>query len=350
MRILITNITLTGRTGTELYVRDLARRLLELGHEPAIYAPTIGPIAHELRSLGIAVFTDFRTNAFVPEVIHGHHTHQTMTAIARFAHAPALFMLHDWEIWHDCPPHHPRILRYLAVDHTCYDRLVFEHGVDQDVASVLYNFVDMRRFARRGPLPARPKRALIFSNYANASTHLHPAIEACRQRGIAVDVMGSGVGKSHDAPEQVVGDYDLVFAKAKCALEALATGAAVVLCDQGGVGDLVSPSNFDELRRLNFGRRALACPVRVDALLAAIDRYDAEAAASVTDRVRREADLLPAVDTLVALYRTMISEHQTRPASQHADAAALASYLAACSPDATVDDWQSKLAASRYVD
>ena len=38
----------------------------------------------------------------------------------------------------------------------------------------------------------------------------------------------------------LTGDYDLVFAKARCALEAMAVGAAVVLCDTHGLGPMVT--------------------------------------------------------------------------------------------------------------
>ena len=55
----------------------------------------------------------------------------------------------------------------------------------------------------------------------------------------------------------MLGQYDIVFAKARCALEALAVGNAVVLCDTVGVGPMVTTGEVDRLRRLNFGVRAL---------------------------------------------------------------------------------------------
>ena len=47
MRILITNLKLEGRTGTELFVCDLARGLLEAGHRPVLYSPRLGKLAAE---------------------------------------------------------------------------------------------------------------------------------------------------------------------------------------------------------------------------------------------------------------------------------------------------------------
>ena len=47
-------------------------------------------------------------------------------------------------------------------------------------------------------------------------------------------------------PEELLPKYDLVFAKARCALEAMATGCAVVLCDFAGLGSMVNPERFPE--------------------------------------------------------------------------------------------------------
>lgn len=42
MRVLITNNTLAGRAGSELYVRDLALALLRRGHTPLAYSTNLG--------------------------------------------------------------------------------------------------------------------------------------------------------------------------------------------------------------------------------------------------------------------------------------------------------------------
>src|SRR6185369_10855843 len=126
---------------------------------------------------------------------------------------------------------------------------------------VVPNWVDLRRFARRPPLPARPRRALLFSNYARPDTHLPAVREACRRAGLDLDVVGEGVGREVARPEEILGRYDVVFAKAKAALEAMAVGAAVVLCDLTGVGPPVTVADFARLQRMNFGVEALTEPL-----------------------------------------------------------------------------------------
>jgi hypothetical protein len=83
-----------------------------------------------------------------------------------------------------------------------------------------------------------------------------------------------------------LGEYDIVFAKARCALEALAVGSAVVLCDTVGVGPMVTTHEVDQLRLVNFGVRALRGDVDPDVLEREIARYDPQDAAEVSRRIR----------------------------------------------------------------
>jgi hypothetical protein len=328
LRILFTNITLASRTGTELYIKEAALGLLRRGHTPLVYSPDLGEVAEEIRAATIPVVDDLTRLGAPPDVIHGHHHQQAMTALLHFPGVPAIFVTHDQAAWHDAAPLFPRIRRYVAVDWTNRDRVLFEQGVPEERVLVLLNWVDLDRFPPRGPLPERPRRALVFSNYAQADTHLPAVQEACRRAGLPLDVVGSGVGRSLVNPGEVIAEYDLVFAKAKSALEALAVGTAVVLCDFRGLGQMVTGAGFDTLRRLNFGLRSLRHPLVPDLIVREIERYDARDAAEVSRRVREEAGLEPALDRLVALYEEVIAEHEREgPSDPAEESRAAAVYL-----------------------
>ena len=309
--ILIANSTLATRTGTETYVRDLALGLLRRGHSPVVYAPDTGPIARELRKATVPVVNNLSALSVPPDCIHGNHAAELMTALLHFPGVPAVFFCHSWIGWSNAPPHFPRILRYVAVDYTCRDRLLLEHGIDEARLRVLLNSVDLERFRPRSPLPEKPRRALVFSNTANDSTHLASVREACRRAGITLDTVGAETNNSTSQPELLLGQYDLVFAKARCALEAMAVGSAVILCDMFGSGPMVTTADFDRLRRLNFGMRALDRPIDAGLLETEIARYDAGDAAQVSRRVRETAGLDSLVDETVALYREVIDEYAT---------------------------------------
>src|SRR5437879_2056668 len=159
-----------------------------------------------------------------------HPSMPALQALLHFPEIPGVYVCHDATNPVDTPPRFPRILRHVAVDENCKERIV-RAGVPPGQVPVIYNSVDLSRFRPRDPLPAQPTRALLFSNYAKEGTHLGPVRAACARAGLALDVIGSEVGNLSAAPETIIGQYDLVFAKARCALEAMAVGAAVILCD-----------------------------------------------------------------------------------------------------------------------
>jgi len=326
MRILITNSAIALRSGTELYVRDLAEGLLERGHSPVVYTPRIGMLTQELRSRSVPVTDCLDTITAPPDIIHGQHNLETMTALLRFTHVPAVFVVHDNLARQDVPPRFPRILRYVAIDYTCRDRLVFEHGIPEAKVRVVLNSVSLARFQPRGPLPERPRRALIFSHASSA--HSAAVREACTRTGLELDVIGHDSGNICPNPEEVLGQYDIVFAKARCAIEALAVGAAVVLCDFRGVGPMVTARELDDLRRLNFGHRTLRAEIHADVIAREIARYDAGDAAEVSRRIRAGASSDLMLDEMAALYAEVAEEYAAAPkADAEAELHAASSYL-----------------------
>ena len=308
LKVLIANATLATLTGTETYVRDLALGLLRKGHTPVVYAPELGPIAEELRRRTVPVVDNLSHVGTVPDIIHGNHNTELITALLHFENVPSVFFCHSWTDWISAPPAHPRILAYVAVDETCRDRLVLENAIPEDRVHVRLHAADLERFTPRESLPEKPVRALVFSNNANHWTHLNAVREACKRAGIKLEVIGAGANASALNPESLLPNFDLVFAKARCALEALAVGSAVILCDAAGSGPMVTTAELDRLRRQNFGIRTLSEKVDADVLLGEIRRYDPKDAAEVSRRIRTTADLGSVIDDAVVLYREVIEE------------------------------------------
>jgi hypothetical protein len=308
VRVLITNNTLAHRAGSELWVRDVAIRLLERGHSPVAYSRELGEVAAELRRATVAVVDDLDRMGTPPDLIHGHHHLETMTAALRFPAAPVVAVCHGWLPPQEAPVRFPSIRRYLAVDAPTRDRLVLECGIEPSRVEVLPNFVDLRRFPPRGPLPERPRRALVLSNLADEDGYLAVIRDVCRQAGIEVDAHGLRLGRPLAAPEALIGEYDLVFAKARTALEAAAVGTAVIVCDEVGLGPMVDSRGLRRLRELNFGIRAMRREITAENLGRELARYDPAEAAEVSRRLRAEADLESTVDRLLALYAEVVEE------------------------------------------
>ena len=333
MLILITNNTLANRAGTELYVRDLALGLLNRGHTPVAYSSRLGDVANELGVAGVQVVDDLEMVTAQPDIIHGHHHLDTMTAVLHFPGTPAIFVCHGSTPWEEGAPQFPRILRYVAVDHACRDRLVIDHEIPEDRVRVLLNFVDLERFKPRGKLPDRPLRALIFSNQANEHTHVSAVRAACERTGLLLDVVGWASGNACAEPEAMLKNYDIVFAKGRAALEALAVGAAVVLCDAAGAGPMVTTENVEQLRPLNFGIRALREALSAEVIAREIARYDPTNATTVSDHIRATAGLDDVTDEFISLYREVIDEHSRMPQPNRVgEQLAVATYLRYLAP------------------
>ncbi len=312
LRILVTNCQLDQRTGTEIVVRDLVLGLRAEGDDPVVYSPRHGELVEELAAAGIEVVAQL-DHLRAPDLIHGHHHLETALACARFPAIPALFVCHDSVSPTDIPPPLPSILRYVAVDLNCRQRMTEAYGIPENRLELVLNAVDLDRFASRAALPARPRRALIFSNYAAPGSHLEPVREACGRIGLEVDVLGEGAGTAVRAPEAVLGDYDLVFAKARCALEALAVGAAVVLCGAEGLGPMVEAHDVAALRQWNFGARVLTRPLDAERIAAEMARYNPEDAAAVSGFIRRSAGLRDWLASYRALHQRVLEEWAQLP-------------------------------------
>lgn len=310
MRILITNNTLGPRAGSELYVRDLALALMKRGHNPVAYSTMLGEVAEELRRATVPVIDDLAQLSAPPDIIHGQHHLDAMTAMLAFPESPAVFLCHGWAPWEEAPPLFPSIRRYVAVDELCRERLLTTGAIPEARVEVLHNFVDLERFPLRAPLPEQPQSALIFSNYAGDGPMLAAIRAACARAGIGrVDVVGGALGNAAPRPEDILGGYDLVFAKAKCALEALACGCAVIVADFSGLAGLVDTANFDRLRSLNFGVRTMqAAPVTEEGVWRELARFDAAEARLVSGRVRQVADLSLVVTRWLAIYAEALDE------------------------------------------
>jgi glycosyltransferase involved in cell wall biosynthesis len=347
LRILITNNALAGRGGSELYVRDLALGLIRRGHRPVVYSTILGEVAESLHRATVPVVDDLDALGFVLDVIHGQHHLETMTAVLRFPEVPAIYFCHGWLPWEELPPVFPSIVRYVAVDDLCAERLLSTNGIDASRVDTIYNGVDLERFASRPPLPDRAQSALIFSNYAGATGYAERIRAACVRFGIErVDVAGAGAGKPSYEPEAILPQYDIVFAKARCALEAMATGCATVVADNSGLAGMVGTDNFAAYRRLNFGVRTMqGQAVTEDAVLEQLRRYQPNDAAQVSALVRADASFAAVVDRIVATYRQVLAQP---PLPTPGDsAAASAAYLKSLSPrlKAISDaEWRAKSA------
>ncbi len=311
LKILITNAWMDGRGGSEAVVRDIAIGMLARGHRPIIYSPHLGQPAQELHRRGVAMIYDLNQMAEAPDVIHGQHYIQTAEALLSFPEVPAISMVHSWTFWQERPVQFPQIHRYVATDETVRDRMVDVEGIDPGRIETLYNAIDLNRIPERpAPLPDRPRTALAFAKH---KAQLPVLRAVCDQMGIKVDVLGQGGDREVADPESELVRYDLVFASARMAMEAICAGCAVVVCDARGLATMATPQDLPRLRRQNFGLRSLSRPVTVENVAGEVARYDPVQATEVSRQMRQDANLVASLDRLENLYRDAIAQVALRP-------------------------------------
>lgn len=324
MRIFFTNNTLDKPAGTELSVYDYARLLMARGHEVAAYSCQQGEVAQRLQAAGVAVVESPADAPWQPEIIHGHHQWETGLAAMAFPEVPVVSFCRGTAPWQEAPCLAPNVQRWVAVDEVCRRHLIEEYGVTEDRVEVVLNGVDLGKFPPRAPLPEKPQRVLVFSNYAKEDNFLAQIREACAAEGVDCRAVGSGVGEVVSDPAAVLAESDLVFAKGKAALEAIASGCGLVVCDADGLGPLVTGENFAELRSLSFAYRAMRDEITVENVRSRLADWDAGACQMASKLAREVASLEAAVDHLETLYRDVVGEWRESPHPGQAETAAWA--------------------------
>lgn len=314
-RILITNYILDQGSGTEMYVHDLALSLLSNGRLPIVYCPRPGLLFRRLQELGVCVVDDLAQIGAPPDVIHGHHSLETIAAAMRFPMCPTLFVCHDCSTWYDTAPSLPNIIKYVAVDQACYDRMVFQHGISPDQLQIIPNGVDLSRFPLRAGLPARPRSILCFGH-----SFREEYVEQVRQAAPAFHVESIGISTNRNLvePGPWLGKFDIILARGRSAREAIATGAATIVADIMGVGDMVTSNNYSDFQTNNFGRRLLRKAFSVESVRGAVAQYDAEDAWQVAIQHRQQNSLAEIVQLFESIYDQLLDDF--RPESVPSDA------------------------------
>lgn len=310
-RVLLVTIKLDRRTGTEIVCAETAHGLRKRQHDVSIYVQQDGATADSLRADGFEVVTELTALGSVPEVIQANQTYPLLEVVARFPDIPAISICHDATVWFNEPIDLPSIRRHVAVDFACRDRIANRLPHLADRIEILHNAVDLDAFRPRDPLPDRPKRALILAK--STTGYLDAVRAACAQCGVELTIAGAVAGNElSDLPAQFR-EHDLVFASARAALEAMASGCAVVVLDGRGFAGLATSDVVSDWRQNNFGARLLSQTASVELILAAIDRYDPADAQRVSSFIREHSSLERYLDRLEIMHRDVIAGGAAQP-------------------------------------
>ncbi len=327
MRVLITNNRLDFRGGAESFVGDLARGLQARGHQVMAYSSDPGQLPRMLESDGIPVTTDPARLDFRPDIIHGQHHMDVMTALASLPGVPAVYHCHG-AVWREVAPKHPRILRYLAMSGTLKKRMMIEANIAGADIDILLNSVDLAKFTMVREIPIRPARVLFYNGHHHShSSTVEAARQAADKLGMEFQTIGFHFGRMTAHPERTLPDYDIVMASGRSAIDAMACGCAVIVIGRNTAAELVRPQNFQRWREVNFSAAANLPPPSPEAIATQLALFDADEVAEVAQRLRQEADANLMIDQMIATYTMVIGEHQQQAEDPAAEMAAMATYL-----------------------
>jgi len=289
------------------------------GHQITVYSPILGDIARELGEHGIPIVDDVRNTAMEPDLIHGHHHIPTLEALLWFPRAPAVFVCRDPLAWHDAPPRHPRVRRFVGIDTWCSERLRRESGASSRTSMIRHGF-DLESLQVREPLPKRPKRGLIYSNQAWPGGWAQEILRACAALSLEAEIVGLANGNPTDRPELLLAKYDVVFAKGRSAFEAAAVGAFVIACDAVGLGPALTGQTVSECWEGNCGFKLLSAPVTETNVRQRLSDYDPSEARAVQEFVRFHGRMDLALEKWESVYHDVAGAE--RDYSEEAEAAA----------------------------
>jgi hypothetical protein len=284
-RILMTNIRLDGRSGTEIVVKETAIGLTQRGHRVAVYAPSkLGSLAQELIGAGVIVTSQIETlQGFAPDLLQGNHTAPFLTARSLFPTCPALWFCHDAISWHDDPPVLPDTAVYVATSPATQARLLSAPGIPENRVVILGNATEVQPVA--GPAPETIRNVLIVAKYN--TTFAKTVLAACKEMGLKAEIVGGGTGQVVSDLAERMGKSDLVVTSGKAAMEALVLNRPVLCADERGMAGLITQDVAPVWLARNLGGMILHHKVRKGAVIAEIALYDP------ADFARMRAEILP---------------------------------------------------------
>ncbi|HEX2097248.1 MAG TPA: hypothetical protein VHF50_07770 [Solirubrobacterales bacterium] len=270
MRLLLATNHL-GLGGSESYLLTVAEQLDRLGHETALYAPEPGEGATVARERGIAVIGD----AGLDEPYHAALVQDAAVALEvgdRCPGLPQLFVAHSEIFDLQTPPQLDGVVGLVvALNDRVANRM---RSLATEVEMVrMSQPIDTERFAPRGALPEKPRRALLLSNTPN---HDRIALleRACEEAGIELVRLGGLAGRAADV-RPALAEAEIVIGYGRSVLEAMSFGRAAYVYDWKGRDGWVTGETYPAMEADGFGGRADVPGVQDIPLAEDLRRYSA---------------------------------------------------------------------------
>ncbi len=302
MRVLMTTRALAQPGGSETYLATVARELRSLGHEPIIYSPVHGTMAHRLRVEGFELL-DTLDICPVPDVTHVQHATTAFRVRGRFPDLPMVFVSHSSLYDIEDVPILALPQSVVVLSDVVGRRVQASAWADTGKVVRLHQPIAIPHDDPALPaLPARPGRGVLLGARTGPIAPLLQA--ACDALGIELGQAG-GPDMIRENLSPVLMQADIVFGVGRTLLEGLALGRAGFLIDDRGMGGFIDAENY-----ARFEAGAFATfdpePTSVAGLIERIERYEPSLGRVGRELIRQHHRARQHALDLVEAYRAAI--------------------------------------------
>lgn len=306
MRILLATQSLAGLGGSETYVVTAADHLQRLGHDVWLHALDHGRGSDHARSLGLRVVAgDHELPPQLDALIVQDSVIAPLLAL-EYPRTPQVFVAHSDIFDLQLPLQLPGMTAAVVTLYDRVDRRIRALATGHRIVR-LSQPIDVERFKPRSVLPPRARTALTFGNYVHG-TRLGLLERACARSGIELRHVGGYGPRLTSDPAGALNEVDVVFGKARAALEAMACGRAVYVYDHNGAEGWVTDANRALLAADNLGGQSQPIELDEDRLVADLGRYDAASGLANRDHVIAHNSATKHVTALVELLREVAGD------------------------------------------
>ena len=270
MRFVLANRELKGAGGTEVHLVTLGEQLQRLGHDVHLYATELGDFAEHARRRGLAVRGSLLELPEDADVVFSQDGIVAYELARRYPGALALFRLCSDVFDFELPPQLPGAVDLIVVLSDRYERLARAGAGDVPVLRLRVP-IDVDRLAPLSTIRERPRTAIVLGNYDD---RVEMVRQAWGPSGVEVRTIVGGAQAFDVAAALAVAD--IVVAKSRAALDAMACGRAVYVFDFFGGDGWVTPESYGAMEADNFAGQATSRVVDAAALAGDLAGYRRE--------------------------------------------------------------------------